>query len=391
MLKYILLVIAFLQLQAANLDISYDTLIPAKYTGDIDQTTQLILPVDNGRHITVLLDADDIFEHDSLRNMIKETEKSDDFYILASYRSKDQNRSASYLRHAQGSQFAHWFLQGKIQDPVTETPVINAYFHEFCHINKKVTVRYLGNLKTLTTSQNILHYITSDPLKRGFDSGIATVLAIAHAHRGDFDRTKKYMHFISDNHQPDETLAILQIAHLALQKEQTNVAIQALNKIWDKQPHLAFLLYKIHTDSNPDELRLLSNCILQVLLKKNPWAEIALSHIYIHEVAKKEPDTPMWQDLLNLAILGYRDVAKKHNNTTAMFWLFFALHFISNEEKHLLFGSKEELCSYANQCIAVINKKDSNDYILQIKNDHPCTYNPTLELIKRYGTDQVLE
>src|SRR5690242_16128642 len=100
---YLALCMMFILLQAsdivATIDASYDALISADCSSiDIERDDQIILPVAYGQHITVPFDTEDVFAYDSIRNMIKETKNSDDFYVLALYRSRQPDATASYIK-----------------------------------------------------------------------------------------------------------------------------------------------------------------------------------------------------------------------------------------------------------------------------------------------------
>jgi len=164
---------------------------------NIDCASQIKLPVDSGRTILVPLDSKNPFSNESLRAFIKQTGKSDLFFILASYRCKEAG-GVSYPRYAEGvSLITGQEGMGNI-DLFTKLPIIKADYHELFYSNGHLVTRYLGNLKTLKPNDkedhdNILSLITlrSKNLREAY-----AILSNLHALKGDILRSKKYMNTV---------------------------------------------------------------------------------------------------------------------------------------------------------------------------------------------------
>lgn len=385
------LCMAVVSLQAADIvqsiDASYDRLISVSDSVDIDKADQIVLPVAYGQSINIPLDIEDVFSYDSVRNMIKEVKDSDEFYVLASYRTKQPDAKASYIKCARAAQLVRWLISRNNEDPLTRLPIKKIDFHEFCFINDRLAIRYLGNLKDLSgPSAAMLHCAVSNPLQDSFSPGVSMNLALVHANKGDFGRAYKYVKHVSEDYAKEAYRAIAQIAYFALQKNENELAIQALNKCSFHEPHSTFLLYKIQTDADQDFLKQLS-AIVVGSFERDCLSEIRLSNILLSEAVTKGIDSPMGADFFMLATIQCKHVADKHKDVYAMVLVFRALGIIP-EDKYVLFASDDELHTYANKCIDAINKGDCQ-LIVRMKNEAPMDYYNSLQLIKKYGTTQL--
>lgn len=392
----LVLLIMSISLQASDqepgiikkLDASFDTLISADYPlFDVDRDDQIILPVSYGQYITLPLQTEDTFAFDSISNMIKETQESDDFYILASYRSRQPDGRASYIKCARAAGFIKYIATGKTEDPLTRLPIVKVDFHEFCYINKKLAVRYLGSHKQLRYPINILQCTTGNSLQNSFGPSTSMGLALLHTRRGDFGRAQKYIQTISEEYAKEHPKGIWHMTNFAIQKKHNYVAVQALNKISSCDMHAPLLLYKLNNNTDQESLHALST---QIVNQGTSQAYFHLGHLYIQEALKIDLQSDMGKKFLAAAGVHYAKAAQKDNNAlTACAFLQF-LGLLGSQQDQLHFASLQELESYSNVCIDVINSGDPAHEVVRMKETYPRDYQVVMKLLKKYGTKKLL-
>lgn len=354
---------------------------------NIEHDSQLILPVTDGKSITVPLNQEALYSFQSVRNLIKETKDNDDFFLLASYRHRLPGGTTSSLTHADGSNVVRWS-----NDPVTNQPIVKADFHEFCHIKGKLAVRYLENRETLRCYHNILSLATLRPPLDELPNNVLMNLAKLHVDKGDPERAKKYIRKISPDffNYKETIIKSLDFATICLQQHEIEVAIEILNKIVYLTPEPTFLLYKIYQEEDNENCAETCCYIGSVILNalaKNPAAMIELGNAYLLEAVKKGWNSRHAKDFLILAYLHHKDAAEQ-GSVSAMFCFMRDLSFVLNDDQHTHIAPKTDLTNYANRCIDAINAQNNN-LIERTKKELPLDYEKTVAVIKKYGTKEI--
>lgn len=85
------------------------------------------------------------------------------------------------------------------------------------------------------------------------------------------------------------------------------------------------------------------------------------------------------------------NAAQKDNNELTSFAFLQFLCLLGSQDDQLRFASLQELESYSNTCIDVINSGNPKHEIVQMKETHPHDYQAVMRLLKKYGTKKLLK
>lgn len=379
----------------------FDICIPIELAStNIDKDSQIIVPVAHGRSVPISLDEKDFFTLESVRELIKQTKKKDDFFILASYRCNSSGQ-VSYLKHADAMQLIEWWRRtGKEYDPLSNLPIAKIDYHEFSYNKDMLCARYLGDMNILKQPNSVLDMVAYGALVDEQSDYAHMVLTKLHVNKKDVERARKYAQKISEDYFVDTVsgavlygnyLRALKIAAASLQQDNTEVAITMLNKITFLMPEAFFLLYTIHTqdEGNPIPCSMLADVLVGALDKKDPYAMVVLAEFYTGVAMQKEIATQQSCDFLLLSQCWYKKAADEYKKPCAMFYFFRTMTRLDDEACSSILNmtetTKADLVRYADHCMIAIEQQ--NDSIIElIRKDFPDLYKKTLAVIQKYAT-----